>query len=176
MARGVAHSNETRAQAVAALLAGQGVNQVSRDFGLPKTTVSRMKKDLAAPIAREAVAQVGESATPVEAASDSASDFEEDVEDGFFGSFEPENDFESEQFESRPTAVGTQKKSVEQLVAELLTANLETLTAQAIIFRDSAWLKSQPAGEVAVLYGVMADKTIRILEAAAAAQPLEART
>jgi hypothetical protein len=44
-------------------------------------------------------------------------------------------------------------------------AGLETLEAQARAFRDPAYLARQPAGELAVLHGVLADKLIRILSA-----------
>lgn len=48
MARGAAHSDETNAAVIAALLAGQGVSEVARDYKLPKSTVSRIKSGLSA--------------------------------------------------------------------------------------------------------------------------------
>ena len=38
------HDPETKAQAMAALLAGQGVSEVAREYKLPESTVSRWKK------------------------------------------------------------------------------------------------------------------------------------
>lgn len=46
MAKGKAHSDETRAAVIAALLAGQGVNDVAREFGLDSGLVSRWKKTI----------------------------------------------------------------------------------------------------------------------------------
>ncbi|HYW87276.1 MAG TPA: helix-turn-helix domain-containing protein [Chloroflexota bacterium] len=40
MTRGVPHSPEFRAQVVAAVLAGTGISQAARDFGVDKATVS----------------------------------------------------------------------------------------------------------------------------------------
>ena len=51
------------------------------------------------------------------------------------------------------------------LLLDYLRENLTTLTAQAVVFRDPAWLRSQEAGSLAVLHGVMADKSTRLLEA-----------
>ena len=42
----MAHSEEVRAQAMAALLAGQSVGDVARQFRLPKQTVSRFKAEI----------------------------------------------------------------------------------------------------------------------------------
>jgi transposase-like protein len=46
MARGKAHSDEVRARVIAALLAGQGVNEIAETYSLPKATVSRIKATL----------------------------------------------------------------------------------------------------------------------------------
>ena len=51
------------------------------------------------------------------------------------------------------------------LLLDYLTENLSTLTAQAVVFRDPEWLRTQAAGELAVLHGVMCDKAVRLLEA-----------
>lgn len=51
------------------------------------------------------------------------------------------------------------------LVARYLAAGLEALEAQARLFGDADWAKRQPAGELAVLHGVLADKLIRVLAA-----------
>lgn len=45
MSRGQAHSAEMRAQVLAALLAGQSINQVARDFKLGPATVSTWRNE-----------------------------------------------------------------------------------------------------------------------------------
>ena len=44
--RGQKHSDETRAQALAALLEGQGVSEVARKYKLPESTVRDIKKSI----------------------------------------------------------------------------------------------------------------------------------
>jgi transposase-like protein len=58
-----------------------------------------------------------------------------------------------------------QSEDVGELLLAYLRENLSTLTAQAVVFRDPEWLRTQPAGELAVLHGVMTDKAVRLLEA-----------
>lgn len=55
---------------------------------------------------------------------------------------------------------------IEQLLFEYLTETLVTLKEQATIAREREYVTKQPAGELAVLHGVMADKAVRLLEAA----------
>ena len=105
------HEPEIRAAVMSALLSGQGVSEVAREYRLPESTVSRWKK------------------------------------------------------EARREAGLTD--DVGRLLLEYLTANLATLQAQAVAFRDPVWLKEQPAGEVGVLHGILCDKSIRLLEALA---------
>ena len=52
-----------------------------------------------------------------------------------------------------------------ELILGYLRENITTLTAQSIFARDTDWLRAQPASEVAVLHGVLADKTFRLLAA-----------
>ena len=54
---------------------------------------------------------------------------------------------------------------IEMLAITYLEANLQALTAQAYIASQPEYLDRQPAGELAVLHGVMADKSLRLLEA-----------
>jgi len=56
--------------------------------------------------------------------------------------------------------------SVLPLATNLLTQSLVTLTIQLEQFGDKDWLQNQPAGELAILHGVIADKTLRLLAAA----------
>lgn len=103
------HPPEVRAACMSALLAGQGVTEVAKEYDLPTSTVSRWK----AKARKEA---------------------------------------------GRTDDVGA-------LLLDYLTENLRTLRAQAETFRDADWLREQDAGELAVLHGVMCDKSVRLLEA-----------
>lgn len=62
------------------------------------------------------------------------------------------------------------KKDIGDKLLTYLSAALDTLTAQVRFFADEEWLRKQPASELAVLHGVTADKTIRLLEALSAGQ------
>lgn len=55
---------------------------------------------------------------------------------------------------------------IESLLFNYLTQILATLEAQAKVASEREYILEQPAGELAVLHGVMADKGIRLLEAA----------
>lgn len=59
------------------------------------------------------------------------------------------------------------------LVAGYLRADLISLTAQAELFADRAWLEKQSASELAVLHGVSADKAFRLLAALESIAPEE---
>ena len=114
--RGRKHTAETQAQVMAALLAGQGVNEVSREYDLPKATVSRLKSSLT----------------------------HQELE-----------------------RIGTKKgEEIEVLLFDYLSATLRTLKIQAEIVSEREYVLQQPADSLAVLHGVMADKSIRLLEAA----------
>lgn len=69
---------------------------------------------------------------------------------------------------------------LDDLVYDYLTQNLETLRAQSKAVSDEKYIQKQPAGELATLHGVMADKTIRLLEVTTnttiAARQLESST
>ena len=65
-----------------------------------------------------------------------------------------------------PGGVATLKKEkIGTLLLEYLAVSLSTLKKQAEVFADETWLKKQDASSVAVLHGVLADKTVRLLEA-----------
>jgi transposase-like protein len=121
--KGKAHTDEVRAQVIAALLAGQGVSEVARAYKVPKATVSRIKNEL----------------TP-------------------------------KQLEQ----IGTEKR---ERIGDLIEGHLsESLKAAATIARktnDDAWLTKQNAADIAVFYGVLTDKAVRILEAAESAREPE---
>ena len=115
------HSDETKAAVMAALLAGQSISQVAREYHLPEGTVKAWRS-------RQHIAQTQRDALGV--ATDA-----------------------------------TPKKEVGDLILEYLRANLEALRAQAKVFSDPNWLKTQEAQSLAVLHGVMTDKAVRLLEA-----------
>lgn len=64
----------------------------------------------------------------------------------------------------RINALLKKKEQLGRLVTEYLEASLRTLIVQAYEVCNPDYIKSQPASELAVLHGVIADKTIRIFE------------
>lgn len=107
------YSDEQKAAVMAALLAGQSVSQVAKEYKIPEGTVKAWssRTDRAQPVATPKKAEIGE------------------------------------------------------LLVEYLRENLTTLRAQSEAFRDPVWLREQGASELAVLHGVLTDKTVRLLEA-----------
>ena len=66
----------------------------------------------------------------------------------------------------RSGLVGPQKKQeIGEQVYGFLEESIETLTAQARFARDEAWLRRQSAADLAMLFGVLNDKTVRLLAA-----------
>lgn len=122
MPRGKAHSDEVKAQVMAALLAGQGVTQVADQYHLPKKTVQDWLRQV-------------RSADSVKAELD-----------------EPEK-----------------RDRLAELIGGCLETFLTTIRIQAEQARDPEYIKKQPGSELAVLFGVIADKAFRILEAAESA-------
>lgn len=57
-------------------------------------------------------------------------------------------------------------EQIETLLFDYLVTTLQSLKNQAEIAGEREYITKQPAGEFAVLHGVMADKSIRLLEAA----------
>jgi hypothetical protein len=112
----MAHSQEVKAQVMAALLAGQGVGEIAEQYSLPKSTVSTWKAEL--------------------------------------------GDAQSEQIRTKKS------ERLDELIYEYLAANLAALREQVEVASDPAYIKRQSADNLAVLHGVMADKAIRILDAA----------
>jgi hypothetical protein len=68
------------------------------------------------------------------------------------------------------------RQDLGELIAEYLRAGLAALAAQAVEAARPAWITRQPAGELAVFHGVLADKLVRILAAleGAGEEPLDA--
>lgn len=57
------------------------------------------------------------------------------------------------------------KEAIGELLVSYLETNLKTLKAQSEFFRDREWLLKQSAQELAILHGVVTDKTVKLLEA-----------
>lgn len=114
MSSGKPHAPEVKAAVMAALLAGQSVTDVAKEYEIPTNTVKDWKRQVRS----------------------------ENILDG------PEK-----------------RDALGELLIEYVRENLITLTAQSRHARNTAWLERQPASELAVLHGVIADKTVRILAA-----------
>lgn len=70
-----------------------------------------------------------------------------------------------------PAKSADRRERIGELLVEYLAENLTTLRVQQAVFRDTAWLKQQTAGEAAILHGVLTDKAVRLLEALTPRQP-----
>jgi len=113
------YTKQKKAAVMAALLEGQSVSSVARQYKIPKGTVSGWKQKA--------------------------------LNTGVEG-------------------VATQKKEeIGDLLLVYLRQNLQTLTAQSEHCQNKKWLERQSAESLAVLHGVLADKTVRLLEAISAA-------
>lgn len=115
---GRAYSEELRGAVMAALLTGQSVSSVAKQYNLPKGTVSKWKSK----------------------AADMVESFQK----------------------SDP-----KKAQMGALLLDYLGEALKTLKKQVMAVGDENYIKQQPASEIAVLHGVIADKSIRLLEALA---------
>lgn len=119
--RGKPHSDETKAAVMAALLAGQGVTEVAKEFGLDESSVRNWKRNLS---------------------------------------------------QSTLTEINVKKgEQLAELTFGYLTALLSALTEQASHVRTKEYVSKQPASEIAVLHGVMADKAFRLLSALPTGEP-----
>lgn len=73
-----------------------------------------------------------------------------------------------------PTTVDPKKEAeLANRLDNLLLASLDTLAAQVRLYGNEEWLKEQRAGELGLLFGIIADKTVRLLEARQAASQEE---
>jgi hypothetical protein len=61
--------------------------------------------------------------------------------------------------------VTRKKQRVGVLMLEYLEANLNALVAQSYVAADPNYIARQPANELAILHGVLADKSVRLVEA-----------
>lgn len=60
--------------------------------------------------------------------------------------------------------IGENRYNYVHLVSEYLTEAMNVQIAQVRLLADQAWLHSQNAKDVAILHGVLTDKTLRLLE------------
>jgi transposase-like protein len=116
---GKKYSDETKAAVLTALLAGQAVSYVSKEYNVPVGTVKSWKH----------------------------------------------RNISEDQLQPVATSATQKKADLGQMVLGLLEEELITLQEMTRAVRDPAWIKSQDASEVAVLYGVMQDKAFRKIEA-----------
>lgn len=110
------HDEATKAAVMAALLAGQAVPEVAKEYKINPATVRGWK---------------------------------------------------SRQLNGEGVAiVTTQKKErIGEMMLDCVEAQLVATKAMADVFKDPDWIRKQTASEIAVLFGVVSDKTYRILEA-----------
>jgi transposase-like protein len=58
-----------------------------------------------------------------------------------------------------------QRERIGELIVDNIEAMLETTKEMLHVLRNEKWIEKQAASEIAVLFGVIADKTYRLLEA-----------
>ncbi|MDP9315575.1 MAG: hypothetical protein M3R24_32730 [Chloroflexota bacterium] len=61
--------------------------------------------------------------------------------------------------------VALKKERITRLMLEYLEANLNAHIAQAYVAADPAYIHRQSADNLAILHGVLADKSVRLIEA-----------
>jgi len=64
-----------------------------------------------------------------------------------------------------PIVPETDRTEIGQLLIAYMKDVIAAMRKQTVVFGDEEYLRKQPAGELAVLHGVIADKTVRLLEA-----------
>lgn len=112
----MAYSPKVKGEVIAALLAGQGVNEVAKQYNIDKATVSRWKTSL------------------------------------------PQQELQQ---------IATEKKErLVDLIESHLVASLKGAAKCAEQAHNDEWRNKQPADALAVFYGVLSDKSIRLVEIA----------
>lgn len=107
------YDEATKAAVMAALLSGQSINYVAKEYKIPRGTVASWSRNL-----------------------------------------------------PRNHTVSTEKRErIGSLIIDNVEMELRTTMAMQNVFTNQVWLKQQSASELAVLYGVIKDKTFRVLEA-----------
>lgn len=113
MAERATYDEATKAAVMAALLTGQSISYVAKEYKIPHGTVATWSRNL-----------------------------------------------------QRDHTVSNEKRErIGELIIDNVEAELLTTIAMQDVFTDKEWLKKQSASELAVLYGVIKDKTHRVLEA-----------
>ena len=107
------HDEATKAAVMAALLTGQSINYVAKEYKIPRGTVASWSREL------------------------------------------PRNH----------TVSYEKRERIGDLIIDNVEAELATMIAMQNVFTDEKWLRKQRASELAVLYGVIKDKNMRVLEA-----------
>ncbi len=110
------YDDQTKAAVMAALLMGQSVSEVAKEYKIKPSTVRGWK---------------------------------------------------SRQLNGEGVAIVTTQKReiIGALMLDGVEAQLIATKAMADVFKDPDWIRKQTASEIAVLFGVISDKTYRILEA-----------
>jgi len=116
VARGKKHDDATRAAVMAALLAGQGVNEVAAAYQLDSGLVSRWKAKIPATQLQQVAVE--------------------------------------------------KKERLVDLIENHLIASLKGAAKLADQTDNDKWRDSQTASDLAIFYGVLSDKSIRLLEIA----------
>jgi hypothetical protein len=107
------YDEATKAAVMAALLTGQAISYVAREYKIPFGTVATWSRNL-----------------------------------------------------QRDHRLSYEKRElIGELIIDNVEAELVTMIAMQDVFRNQKWLQKQSASELAVLYGVIKDKAIRVLEA-----------
>ena len=150
------YSPETRAAALAALLAGQSVSKVAEEYNLPKGTVSNWKLRTAISLVTGSEASSGSPAAPL---SQSAV-----VEDGETQKGSGGGSGDGAGGGGSSSGSGG-KSSIGDLLIQLLESNIRGLISASSVLRDEAWVRQQGAAELGTLIGITHDKVIRMLEA-----------
>lgn len=109
------YPDELKAQAMAALLAGQSISVVAEKYKIPRGTVASWAS--------------------------------------------------RERGALRSETNSGQRERIGDLIVDNIEAMLETTKEMLHVLRDKDWIEKQAASEIAVLFGVIADKTYRLLEA-----------
>ena len=108
------HSNRFVAQALAMMMLGASVQEISDKLAIPKQTISEWRAYLPAELGQ----------------------------------------------------VRTKKEDVEDLLGQYLEKSLRAILAQLDVIGDPDWIRTQTAGELATLHGVVFDKSVRVYDAA----------
>jgi len=64
-----------------------------------------------------------------------------------------------------PIVPETDRTEIGQLLIAYMKDVIAAMRKQTVVFGDEEYLRKQPAGELGVVHGILADKTIRLLEA-----------